>query len=308
MISRKKESLALLKGKAKTRLMAIEMLLNVRSFEQVSESIGIHPDTLRRWYKRYRSGDPAFYEDKKRGPKQPTRSLNDDQAKSLRELICHHYPDELGCDDLLWTREAIAEIIEKCWHRRISEKRLTALLGRMELLPKLPDLSPMVKDKLQAIAKKEGALIMRLVVYTPGADQDDVWCAPAERHNKVDLNDGSEVMSTHGTPNLIAAVTLRGKRYFMASMDAIKPEMMVSFLRRIDESVPKFICLLARAPCQKPAPSIIDWYQEERVGIRLCYDHTNSNVTRYALNGQFVSKDSPPKSFAIEDILRGDTA
>ena len=82
--------------------------------KDVAESVGVSPQAVSGWIKKYKSGDFAALKARKRGPEVgQTRRLTSKQEDHLQKLITDKAPDQLKLSYALWTRKAVMELIKQ---------------------------------------------------------------------------------------------------------------------------------------------------------------------------------------------------
>ncbi|MDE9433327.1 helix-turn-helix domain-containing protein [Xenorhabdus bovienii] len=95
------------------RQQAIRLRLEKKSFREIGQLLNIHPDTAGRWLKRYQTEGNAVLAVKKLGPKNKMGRLNVIQQQKVVEAIRDNMPDHYNLRFSLWTRRAVAALINQ---------------------------------------------------------------------------------------------------------------------------------------------------------------------------------------------------
>src|SRR3954466_15120319 len=80
----------------------------------VAALLGVSRETVSPWWSAYtRHGPDAFPGDRTGRPVGTGRTLSDEQAAHIRDLIDQHSPEKLGIPAPLWSRRAVRDLIRK---------------------------------------------------------------------------------------------------------------------------------------------------------------------------------------------------
>ena len=104
---------------AALRLRALRACAMGLSQTTIADALGVARATVCRWWNAYRTGGlDALPAERTGRPHGSGRSLNDDQARHLQDLIDRHTPEQLAIAAPLWTRRAVRDLIHReyrCW-------------------------------------------------------------------------------------------------------------------------------------------------------------------------------------------------
>src|SRR6266699_4844662 len=82
------------------------------SSDVCSSDLGVHPNAVGRWMKRYRDGGFHALAERRRGRRAGEQAaLSASQQQEVIALVRDSTPDQLGLAGFLWTREVVAELI-----------------------------------------------------------------------------------------------------------------------------------------------------------------------------------------------------
>ena len=105
----------------------------------IGEIVGAHAHTVGRWLKRYAEKGAAFYKSRPRGRRVgECRRLSVDQEAQIRKLLIDKVPEQLKLDFALWTRQAVAELIELRCGFKMPIRSVGEYLKRWGFTPQKP--------------------------------------------------------------------------------------------------------------------------------------------------------------------------
>lgn len=101
-------------AQAEKRRLAMMMREAGDSFSDIGRTLGVHYMTVSMWWDRYRAGGLEALAVRKRGPKTGShRRLTRRQEQAIQRAITDTTPDQLKLPFALWTRAAIAQLIQQ---------------------------------------------------------------------------------------------------------------------------------------------------------------------------------------------------
>lgn len=180
------------------------------------------------------------------------RRLTAAQEAEVRKLICDKTPDQLKMPYALWTRGAVAELIEHRFGIRLPVRTMGLYLSRWGFTPQKPirrayEQSPAAVRKWLDIeypaiaerAKAEGAEIHW--GDETGLRSDDVrgrGFAPKGETPVIRINSKREGLS------VISTVTNKGQMRWKIFDGALNADILIDFLRRLIRGAPKKVFLI----------------------------------------------------------------
>ena len=103
------------------RKQAVRLRKRGETYAAIAEVVGVHERTVIRWIRTWEKEGTAALKSRKRGrPSGAGRLLTPEQEKELRKSIEDKTPDQLKMPYVLWTREAVKELIEQKYSIRIA--------------------------------------------------------------------------------------------------------------------------------------------------------------------------------------------
>ena len=124
---------------AEKRRHAIALSERGLSRSAIGEIVGVHTHTVGRWLKCYAEKGAAFYKLSPRGRRLgECRRLSVEQESQIRKLLIDKVPEQLKLDFALWTRQAVAELIELRCGFKMPIRSVGEYLKRWGFTPQKP--------------------------------------------------------------------------------------------------------------------------------------------------------------------------
>ena len=248
---------------------------------QIVELSGLSYPTVRCAIDRYEEGGAAAIKPASRG-KQPGngRLLTEDQEHAIRQVICDKRPEQLKMEFALWSRSAVAQLIEREYGIKLSVRGVGNYLARWGFTPQKP-IKKAYEQRPEAVqawldeqypeiekrAKTEGAEIhwgdetalvntdVRGRSYAP-AGQTPVTYAVGGTRQKL---------------SMIATVTNKGQTRWMIIDEAFNSDKLIEFLGALIKDAGKKVFLILdnlRVHHSKPVKA---WVAERKDKIEIFY-------------------------------------
>lgn len=207
---------------------------------EACRALGVGKTSVWRWLKAYRGGGWRRLKSRKRGPKKRSRLIGHQAATTVR-MITERCPDQLKLPFALWTREAVQQLIERRWGKRLSVWTVGRYLKSWGFTPQKP--------------------LRRAYEQNPSAVQqwlDEQYPAIARRAKRekavihwgdeMGLRSDHQAGTSYGkqgqTPvipgtgqrfrcNMISTITNRGQLAFMVFGERFTAAVMTEFLGRL---------------------------------------------------------------------------
>ncbi len=145
-----------------------------QSHREVARTLGIERSVVSKWMRWWRDGGWEGLKDRRRG-REPGEQLALEpwQQAVIVKLIKEKHPDQLQLPGFLWTRDAVAELIERKFGAHLAVRTMGRYLRSWGFTPQVPAHRAFERDpeavrqwleetypKIAARAKREGALIL----------------------------------------------------------------------------------------------------------------------------------------------------
>jgi transposase len=163
-------------AQAALRNRAVRAVLDGMTQVEAARVFGVHPNAVNRWIKRYREGGWDGLSERRRGRRSGEQAaLSEHQQQEVITLVRETTPDELGLAGLLWTREAVAELIAQRAGRWLARTTVGAYLRGWGFSPQKPQHRALEQDPvavarwldeafpaIRAQARREGGVVLWL--------------------------------------------------------------------------------------------------------------------------------------------------
>lgn len=259
------------------RLRAVQAMLEGMSQTEAARRFGVSRKTANGWMKQYRQGGAQALKAKPQGrPKGPAR-LKGWQAAQIVRAITDTTPDQLKLPFVLWTRQAVAQLIEERFGIRLSVWTVGRMLARWGLTPQKPvrrawEQNPQEVErwlaerypKVRAEAKREGAEIHW--GDEMGLRSDHQAGTSYGRRGQTPVVPGT---GQRWRCNMISSITGRGTLRFMVFKHRFNADVFIEFMRRLIKSAGRKVYLIVDGHPAHKARKVKQWLAEREDRIRL---------------------------------------
>jgi len=242
------------------------------------KTFGVGKTAVHNWLKAYRKGGMTALKAKKRGRK-PGSSLKGHQAATIVRLIKDRCPDQLKLPYALWTREAVADLIDERYNIRLSVSTIGRYLKRWNFTPQKPIRRAYERDPeaVQQWLDEEYPQIRR-----------EAKKAGAQIHwgDEMGLRSDHAVGRTWGrkgqTPvvpatgqrfgcNMISTITNHGHLSFMVFKQRFTSDVMIEFLRRLMRHVKRPVYLIIDGHPVHRSKKVKQWVGKQEGQLKLFF-------------------------------------
>jgi len=261
------------------RRRAVQAVLGGMTQIEAARLIGVARGTVAKWMSQYRQGGHKALAARPQGrPKGPSR-LKGWQAAQVVRTITDQTPDQLKLPFVLWTREAVAALIERRFGLRISVWTAGRWLARWGFTAQKP--------VRRAWEQNPQAVEHWLKVEYPHVRRK-AKAERAEIHwgDEMGLRSDHQAGTSYGrkgqTPvipgtgqrwrcNVISAITNRGTLRFMVFKQRFTTPVFLDFLRRLMRSAERKVYLIVDGHPVHKSAAVARWLArpENRERIRL---------------------------------------
>jgi transposase len=292
------------------RVQVIRLRKAGLTYELIAQQTGLSRTGVFNICARHEAGGAAALRDRMGGrPLGDGRLLSAEQEAEVRRLIADRTPDQLKMPYALWTRTAVAQLIEQRFGIVLAVRTMGLYLKRWGFTPQKPmkkayEQSPAaVKRWLQqdypaiaARAKAEGAEIHW--GDESGLRSDDVRgrsYAPKGQTPVVRVNH-----KRHGL-SIISTVTNKGQMRWKIFAGALNADLLIDFLRRLIKGQPRKVFLILDNLRVHHAKPVKAWLAEHKDQIEVFYlpsysPELNPDELANADLKQAVTKQAPART------------
>jgi transposase len=222
------------------RIRAVRSVHDGESPEDVARTLRVTPRTMYRWLALYRRGGWNALKAKPLAGRPP--KLNGGMLRWLYKTVTQKNPLQLRFQFALWTREMVAELIERKYGIRLARNSVGRLLAQLGITPQKPLYKAMERDEalVQKWLKTEYPKIKKQAT----AQDADIYFGDAA-HIRSDHHAGRTWSKKGETPvvvttgarhamSLISAITSKGRMRFMIKpTGGVNADVFIEFLKRL---------------------------------------------------------------------------
>jgi len=261
-----------------TRRKAVKAVLAGRTRTEVAAIFGVSRESAGQWVKAYLKGGEKALRAKRRGRPKGS-SLKPWQAANTARTVIDRKPDQLKLPFCLWTREAVALLIERRYGISLSVWTVGRYLAQWGFTPQKPlrrafeqnpeEVRRWLEEeypKIRRRAKREKAEIFWGDEMGLRSDH--------QTGRSYGLRGNTPVIPGTGRRfgcNMISALTNRGRLHFMVFKERFNAGMFLDFLKRLVKQVRRKIFLIVdRLPAHRSG-NVKKWLRQNARRIRMFY-------------------------------------
>ena len=261
------------------RVKAVQSLLKGKTQEQVADIFGVTRQAVGKWWSAYEDGGLPALRKKSRRPKSVDDSggLSGWQCSSIVRTILSKTPDQLDFPFMLWTRDAVAELIYDRFKIRLSKWTVGRMLKKWGMSPQKP-VKKAYEQQPEAVKQwldKEYPKIARKAAQERaeihwgdemGVRSDDQI---GRTYGRVGQTPVVETPGRRFSCQMISTVTNRGTLRFMVFDRKFNANVLLIFLRRLVKSVKRKIFLIFDGHPVHKSKKVRRWIEENKSKIAL---------------------------------------
>ena len=229
-------------AQAALRNRAVQAVLDGMTQAEAARVFGVHRNAVNRWIRRYREGGWARLAEQRRGRRpgeQP--ALSERQQQELIALVRESTPDQLGLVGVLWTRDAVAELLAQRYGVWLARTTVGGYLRGWGFSPQRPQRRALEQNpvavarwlatELPAIcaqARREGGMVLWL-------DEMGVRSDAAAGRSWAPVGQTPVIKGTgkRFRVNMISAISNQGLLRFRLFTGSFTGAVFIEFLRRL---------------------------------------------------------------------------
>lgn len=261
------------------RIKAVKAILKGKTQDQVADLFGVTRQAVGKWWSSYKEGGLPALRMKSRRPKAADdgRILKGWQASSIVRTIIRKTPDQLEFSFMLWTREAVAELIYDRFKICLSKWTVGRLLKKWGMSPQKPvkrayeqqpdDVKAWIDEEYPKIARK--AALEKAEIHwgdEMGVRSDDQIGRTYGKRGQT------PVVQTPGrrfSCQMISTVTNRGSLRFMIFDGKFNADVLIAFLKRLLKTVKRKIFLILDGHPVHKSKKVKKWIAEHGKRLEL---------------------------------------
>lgn len=260
------------------RMRAVEAVRGGMSKVEAARTFGVHRGTVQRWMKEWHEGGKRALKKKKQGRPKGKR-INDKQAKMISRLIADRTPDQLKLPFMLWTRQAVRELVEDRAGIAVSLSTIGRWLKEWGFTPQKPVRKAFEQDPdavrrwlkneypaIKKAAKKEGAQIHWGDEMAMRSDHQTGTSYGLKGRTPVIVGTGKRFSCF-----MVSTVTNRGTLRFMVFKVRFTADVFIKFLRRLVKSSKRKVFLIIDGHPVHKSGKVKKWAAKQKDKIRIFY-------------------------------------
>ena len=260
------------------RRKAVKCVMGGKKQVEVAEVLGVTRQTVGKWVKTCCQGGEKALKAKRKGrPK--GGALLPWQAAQIAKTVVDRNPEQLKLPFYLWTREAVAQLIEQRFGIGLSVWTVGRYLARWGFTPQKPirrayeqnpeAIQRWLEEEYPAIQKhaKKGKALIFWGDET-GLRSDHVAGRSYGLCGQTPVIPGT---GQRFSCNMISAITNQGNLSFMVFKDRFNTDVFLEFLRRLLRQIQRKIFLIVDSHPVHRALKVRNWIEKHARQISLFY-------------------------------------
>jgi transposase len=246
----------------------------------VAEMLGVRAETVSRWWAAYNSqGLDAVPHERTGRPLGSGRTLTDEQATHIQQLIDSKSPDELGIAAPLWSRRAVRDLIDKEFGIWMPVRTVGDYLHRWGYTAKRPRRLANDQDPEEVRTWLEETYPL-IEAQAKQEDADIFWCdetgVAADEYPRLGYaREGQratmKVPKQHIRINMISAINNEGELRFMTYKETMDGALFIDFLRRLLRTTSRKILLIGDYLSAHDSAEVDNWLEDHQDQIELFF-------------------------------------
>ena len=260
------------------RRKGVKAVLDGRKKVEVAKLFDVSRQAIWKWVKAYREGGAKSLKAKHQGrPK--GGSLLPWQAAQIAKTVIDRHPDQLKLPFYLWTREAVAQLIDRRFNRQLSIWTVGRYLARWGFTPQKPVRRAFEKNP-QEVQKWLDKDYPKIRKQAKREKAEIYW--GDEMGLRSDHSVGRSFARRGQTPvipgtgqrfgcNMISAITNRGRLNFMVFKENFQATVFLEFLKRLIRQSQTKVFLIVDGHRAHRAKKVNTWLDNNTEKIRLFF-------------------------------------
>ena len=266
-------------AQADLRRKAVKACLAGNSQQEVAEMFGVTRRAVNGWVSTYRVGGWNALNAKKQGRPRGGGRLKPWQCAQISKAVIDRTPEQLKLPFYLWTREAVAKLIEKRFGTRYSLMQVGRMLKRWGFTPQKPVRRAYEQDPKavqQWLAREYPAIKRRAKAEKAQIYWGDEMGLCSDHAAGRSWGKRGETPVIPGTGkrfrcNVVSAITNRGKLRFMVFKKRFQSRIFTAFMDRLCKDAKRRVYLIVdRHPVHRSA-AVRKWLEKNAHRIRMFY-------------------------------------
>lgn len=267
------------KAQEDIRRKAVKAYLVGHKKTDIAEIFGVTRQAVTKWVNTYENGGEKALKAKRRGRRKGGKKLLPWQAAQTVKMVMDRHPDQLKLPFYLWTRQAVADLVERKFGISLSIWTMGRYLKAWRLTPQKPirrayEQNPDAVEKwlaeeypaIQAKAKEETAMIFW--GDESGLRSDHAIGRTYGRRGQTPV---IPITGKRFKCNMISAISNRGQLQFMVFREMFTADLFSDFLSRmLRQNRGKIFLIVDRHPVHRSS-EVRNWLKAHEDQIRMYF-------------------------------------
>lgn len=261
------------------RQKAVKALISGKTQAEVSELFGVSMKAISNWWRTYRESGMSGLRKRSRRPKSADEGgkLKGWQCASIVRTIITKTPDQLEFGFMLWTRDAVAELIQDRFKIRLSKWTVGRLLKQWGMSPQKPVKKAYQQQPavVQNWLDKEYPRIARKAAREKAEIQwgDEMGVRSDDQigrtWGKIGKTPVIKVSGQRFSCQMISTVSNRGTLRFMIFDGKFNADVCITFLKRLIKDTKQTIFLILDGHPVHKSRKVKAWIAAHKAKISL---------------------------------------
>lgn len=258
----------------------IKLLKSNKKQCEVALLFSIRPQTVSKWWKIYQCEGMKGLRPKIRGRRcGEKRHLSIDQEKEIQRLIVDKCPEQLKLPFVLWTREAVRDLIKRRYSFNMPIRTVGEYLHRWGFTPKKP-IKRAYEQQPHEVRKWLDESYPLIARKARKHHAEIHWCDETGLSSEANVCKGyspigqKPVMKTSGkrfSTSMISSITNQGQLRYMIYKGGLRVNKFIEFLRRLIKSAKRKIIMILDNLRVHHARKVKQWVKKHKDNIEMFF-------------------------------------
>jgi len=246
----------------------------------IAAILGVREETVSRWCSQYRQGGEQALPGSRTGrPVGSGRRLSPQQEEALQGLIDTEVPSDFAIASALWTRAAVAELIQQQTGQRCPTRTVGEYLNRWGYTPQRP-LRKAYEQDPDAVAEWLDTTYPEIERRAAEEDAEIHWgdetgvrstCQHSRGYARPQSTPELTVPGNRFSVNMISTITNQGKVRWMIYTGKMNAALFIVFLTRLVAGAAKKVFLIVDHLSVHEAAAVEEWLADKKETIEVFY-------------------------------------
>jgi transposase len=246
----------------------------------IATILGVREETVSRWCVRYEAGGEEALPGGRTGrPVGSGRLLDGQQEQVIQQLIDTKSPQELNIPSALWTRQAVAELIQQQTGEQLAIRTVGEYLNRWGYTPQKP-VRKSYKQDPEKVALWLEKTYPQLEKRAAEEDAEIHWgdetgvrstCQHSRGYAHPQNTPELTLPGSRFSVNMISTITNQGKARWMIYEGKMNAALFIVFLTRLIATATKKVFLIVDNLSVHDANAVDEWLADHKDKIEVFY-------------------------------------